>query len=85
MVCDVCDVCVVCLGEKVHNSQPTGVLGRKTYGRVAVDEENPCHMSLESPTRENKAKTQMSAKSKKHNLNTAATTTPRYTVVIFTR
>jgi hypothetical protein len=36
--------------------QPTGVLGRKRYGRRAVDKENPGQMSLESPTRENKAK-----------------------------
>ena len=50
-MCDVCDVFVVCLGEKVHNSATN-----RTYGCVAVDEENPCQISLESLTRENMAK-----------------------------
>ena len=57
MRCVMCVMCVLCVwAKKCITQQPTGVLGRKTYGRVAVDEENPCQMSLESPTRESKVK-----------------------------
>ena len=56
MMCDGCAVCVVCLSKKVHNSAINRSFGEKNNGRVAVDEENPCQMSLESPTRDNKAK-----------------------------
>ena len=50
------DVVLCVWAKKCITQQPTGVLGRKTYGHVAVDEENPGQLSLESPARENKAK-----------------------------
>jgi hypothetical protein len=55
-MCYVCDVCVVCLGKKVHNSATNQSFGEENLWASTVDEENPCQMSLESPTQENKAK-----------------------------
>ena len=78
-----CVLCVWCvLAKKCITQQPTGVLGRNTYGRVAVDIENPDEFRI-SDAREQGIKHKCQQIRKKHNLNTMATTTPRYTVVNF--
>jgi hypothetical protein len=53
------------LGKKCITQQPTGVLGRKTYGPVAVEKKNPGQMSLDLQDERTRQKTQMSAKSEK--------------------
>ncbi len=44
-------MCVMCVVQQTGITwQPTGVLGRKTYGRVGVNEENAPRNSLDLPT-----------------------------------
>ena len=51
-----CDVCCEPIRQTGITRQPTGVLRRKTYGRVAVDKENRLKITLDSPTMFNRAK-----------------------------
>ncbi len=55
-MCDVCDVCCEPSRQTGITRQPTGVWGRKTYGRVGVNKENTPGNSLDSPTRFDRAK-----------------------------
>ena len=52
----VCDVCCEPIRQTGITRQPTGVLRRKTYGRVAVDKENRIKITLDSPTMFNRVK-----------------------------
>ena len=51
-----CDVCCEPIRQSGITRQPTGVLRRKTYGRVAVDKENRLKITLDLLTMFNRVK-----------------------------